>query len=148
MDLMQISLKTPRLLWLWSLYEPTFATGIMEKQVNATISLQYQRKRMPHPCETMTHCSCTTIYKCIAKLLANWMKEVLPHCISTNEAAFVNGRSAFDNILLAHELVHNYQRVSISPWSVIKIDLLKALVLLIGTLSSTCSWLLVSLRGM
>lgn len=42
-----------------------------------------------------------------------------------NQTAFISGRKISNNILLAHDLVHNYHRSGISPRSAIKIDLFK-----------------------
>ncbi|KAL4340704.1 hypothetical protein GQ457_08G031900 [Hibiscus cannabinus] len=49
---------------------------------------------------------CTVIYKTISKVLVNRMKYVLPNCISSTQAAFVQGHAITDIILDAHELVH------------------------------------------
>lgn len=96
----------------------------MDRQTNAIIlalipkraNARYLSKYRPISC-------CSTIYKCIAKLLANRLKEVLPGLISTNQADFSKGKHISDNILLAHELVYNYHRAGVSQRSAIKIDL-------------------------
>lgn len=104
-----------------------FHTGWMERQVNATIiSLIPKTNNASSIHDYRPISCCSTIYKCIAKILANRLREVLPLLISSNQAAFVRGRSISDNLLLAHELVHNYHRAAISPRSAIKIDLHKA----------------------
>lgn len=54
------------------------------------------------------------------------MKQILLGFINLNQSAFVEGRNISDNILLAHELVHNYHRPCVSAKSAIKIDLFKA----------------------
>lgn len=46
--------------------------------------------------------------------------------MSLNQIAFMKGRRVTDNVLLAHELICNYHRKSISPRVVVKIDLMKA----------------------
>lgn len=51
---------------------------------------------------------------------------MLPYLVGWNQSAFVQDRRISDNILLAHELVKNYQRKGLSPREVIKIDLRKA----------------------
>jgi len=69
---------------------------------------------------------CKTIYKCISKILASRMKTVIPYLISHNQGAFVASRHIVDNILLAHEIIKGYDRKSISPRCLLKIDIMKA----------------------
>ncbi|KAL4339540.1 hypothetical protein GQ457_08G031650 [Hibiscus cannabinus] len=71
---------------------------------------------------------CTVIYKMVSKVLVNRMKAILPHCISSAQAAFVQGRSITDNILVAHELVHTLHTLvsRSSQGAVFKLDMEKA----------------------
>nr|GEV03212.1 hypothetical protein [Tanacetum cinerariifolium] len=48
------------------------------------------------------------LFKCISKIIANRIKHSLKDLISSNQSAFVPGRSISDNILLTQELMHNY----------------------------------------
>ncbi|KAL4298226.1 hypothetical protein GQ457_12G014210 [Hibiscus cannabinus] len=56
------------------------------------------------------------------------MKTILPHCISSAQAAFVQGRAITDNILIAHELVHTLHSSASrsSQGAVFKLDMEKA----------------------
>ncbi|XP_038994730.1 uncharacterized protein LOC120118853 [Hibiscus syriacus] len=69
---------------------------------------------------------CSVIYKAITKIIVTRMTHFLPKIISSNQSAFVKGRSIIDNTLLAQEIVKGYGRKSISPRRALKIDLQKA----------------------
>jgi hypothetical protein len=41
------------------------------------------------------------IYKLVSKVLANKLKKILPHMISTNQSAFFSGKLITNNIIVA-----------------------------------------------
>ncbi|XP_058189268.1 uncharacterized protein LOC131306858 [Rhododendron vialii] len=71
---------------------------------------------------------CTTIYKVIAKVLANRLCQFLPSIISENQSAFVEGRQITDNVLIAHELTHyiRHKRSGTKGVAAFKLDMTKA----------------------
>ncbi|XP_062114237.1 uncharacterized protein LOC133825290 [Humulus lupulus] len=69
---------------------------------------------------------CSTLYKCMAKLICKRLALVLPDLIQPNQGAFVKGRFIAHNIMIFQDLIKNYGRASTSPRCAIKIDLSKA----------------------
>src|SRR4051812_42774215 len=65
------------------------------------------------------------MYKFISKCLANRLQKVIGYLISSSQSAFIKGRSITDNILLAHELVRNFNR-KYGRRCCLKLDLRKA----------------------
>lgn len=69
---------------------------------------------------------CNTIYKCIAKIPANRLKKCLPSLISWNKSVFVEGRRIIDDILLAQEVVKDYEKLKGKARCTLEIDIMKA----------------------
>lgn len=71
---------------------------------------------------------CNVMYKILAKVLANRLKQILPDIISENQSAFVPGRNISDNVLIAFETIHSMkQKKSGSEGGVaLKLDISKA----------------------
>jgi hypothetical protein len=71
---------------------------------------------------------CNVLYKIIAKVLANRLKQVLPKCVSHHQSAFVPERSILDNAMVAIEVVH-YMRTKTTGKAgcvALKLDISKA----------------------
>ncbi|PKU59509.1 hypothetical protein MA16_Dca028431 [Dendrobium catenatum] len=69
---------------------------------------------------------CTFFNKLIAKIIASRLTLILPKIISPNQIGFVKGRSIFDNILLAQEMVHDINAKIICGNILHKLDITKA----------------------
>uniref|UniRef100_A0A803PDE7 Reverse transcriptase domain-containing protein n=1 Tax=Cannabis sativa TaxID=3483 RepID=A0A803PDE7_CANSA len=71
---------------------------------------------------------CSTLYKIVAKIIANRLKVVLGSIISPNQGAFLSERIIFDNIFIAQEIVHviNHQKQGKLGWVGLKRDMEKA----------------------
>ncbi|XP_062112930.1 uncharacterized protein LOC133824079 [Humulus lupulus] len=69
---------------------------------------------------------CTTIYKCISKMLCNRLNSILPLLINQNQGAFIKHRSLAHNVLILQDLLKGYNRKNISPRCLMKIDISKA----------------------
>ncbi|KAK3229959.1 hypothetical protein Dsin_001840 [Dipteronia sinensis] len=104
-----------------------FRYGHLLKELNATILALVPKVPNPSKMKDFRPISCcNTLYKIIAKIIANRIKPCLPHIISPSQSAFVAGRSIGDNILLAQELMRNYHKDIGSARLTLKVDLMKA----------------------
>ncbi|XP_062104132.1 uncharacterized protein LOC133815291 [Humulus lupulus] len=69
---------------------------------------------------------CSTLYKCMDKLICKRLAAVLPVIVHPNQGAFIQGRSIAHNIMICQDLIKNYGRVSTSSRCAIKKDLSKS----------------------
>uniref|UniRef100_A0A803PKG2 Reverse transcriptase domain-containing protein n=1 Tax=Cannabis sativa TaxID=3483 RepID=A0A803PKG2_CANSA len=71
---------------------------------------------------------CSTIYKVVAKSIANRLKTVLTSLISHNQGAFHSNRIIFNNILIANEVnnsINGHKNDKVG-WAALKLDMEKA----------------------
>ena len=66
-----------------------------------------------------------SIYKILAKVLANHLKEVLDQLISESQNSFVGGKQIIDSVLIANECVDSRVKSRI-PGVICKLDIEKA----------------------
>ena len=102
----------------WNIIGPTvikavkdfFRSGKILKQVNHTFITLIQKIDNPNSLNHFRPISlCTTIYKTIAKILTERLKNVIPKLIHPLQGAFVQGRTIQDNVLIAHEIFHSFR---------------------------------------
>ena len=87
------------------------STGAFPLDLNNTLIVLIPKCENPSSMKELKPISlCNVLYKLVAKVLANRMKDVLCRLISPSQAAFVPGRSIMDNILLASEVLHCLKR--------------------------------------
>ncbi|KAK3189547.1 hypothetical protein Dsin_029108 [Dipteronia sinensis] len=110
-----------------SVVQEFFRSGLLLKELNATILALVPKVPNPSRMKDFRPISCcNTLYKIIAKIIANRIKHCLPDIISPSQSAFVADRCIGDNILLVQELMRNYNKDARCPRLALKVDLIKA----------------------
>lgn len=68
---------------------------------------------------------CNVLYRILAKVLANRLKQVTSTCISPAQSAFVPGRQILDSVIIAHELIHalKNKRKGKNGFLILKLDM-------------------------
>jgi len=65
------------------------------------------------------------VYKVISKILANWIKRVLPSVIDIHQFEFLEGRGMLDSVLVANEIV-DFMKKEKKRSVLVKVDFEKA----------------------
>ena len=96
---------------IMKIFKDSFEKGVINKNMNNTyIALIAKRKDYSVPKDFRPISLTTSIYKIIAKTLANRLKLSLLNTISGNQLAFVKNHQMTDTILMANEVI-NYWKV-------------------------------------
>lgn len=104
-----------------------FKHGRMLKEVNRTHICLLQKHSNAERVEDFRPISlCNTMYKIIAKCLADHLKKYLPELISKNQSAYIAGRKIEDNIILAQELLKGFNQKQTANKLCVQIDISKA----------------------
>ena len=71
---------------------------------------------------------CNVLYKLMAKVLANKLKDILPRLISEIQSTFVLGRSITDNVLVTFKVIHHMKNKARDTEGevALKLDIIKA----------------------
>lgn len=89
-----------------NMFHDFFQNNIVNRAMNATFIALIPKKFAPQRVNDFRPISLTTsIYKLLAKVLAECLKRVLPYTISQHQSAFVNERQITDPILIVNEVV-------------------------------------------
>lgn len=105
----------------------SFENRSLLKQLNSTTLTLIPKTQNPTMLKDFRPISCvSTVYKIIAKILANRLKLILPSIIAENQSAFVEGRGISDSIFLAQKLLNGYHLKNSPPRIAIKVDIMKA----------------------
>uniref|UniRef100_A0A803PM67 Reverse transcriptase domain-containing protein n=1 Tax=Cannabis sativa TaxID=3483 RepID=A0A803PM67_CANSA len=103
-----------------------FSTRAIPVQFNETMISLVPKVEIPQKeIDYRPIACCSTIYKCITKLICKRLAEVLPDSVPQNQGAFIN-RSIAHNILIFQDLIKSYGKKGVSLRCAIKIDLSKA----------------------
>ncbi|KAG7576108.1 hypothetical protein ISN45_Aa03g005410 [Arabidopsis thaliana x Arabidopsis arenosa] len=85
-----------------------FQSGVLPEDWNHTHLCLIPKISTPQRMSDLRPISlCSVLYKIISKILSSRLKQHLPAIISPTQSAFVAARLVSDNILIAHEIVHN-----------------------------------------
>uniref|UniRef100_A0A803PAZ3 Reverse transcriptase domain-containing protein n=1 Tax=Cannabis sativa TaxID=3483 RepID=A0A803PAZ3_CANSA len=106
--------------------ESFFITGSMPQELHATmLTLIPKTEKTTKAVEYKLIACCTTVYKCVSKLLCIRLSQVLPLIINQNQGACVQGRSIAHNVMILQDILKNYNRKNISPRCTLKVDISK-----------------------
>ncbi|KAL4302194.1 hypothetical protein GQ457_10G025130 [Hibiscus cannabinus] len=84
-----------------------FSSCSLPAAFNSTILTLVPKVEVPaHATDFRPIACCSTIYKCITKILTNRLKSCLPSVILPNQSAFLQGRDLVENVLLAQEIIN------------------------------------------
>ncbi|XP_059639948.1 uncharacterized protein LOC132282327 [Cornus florida] len=104
-----------------------FVNGKLLKEVNNFYIALVPKTSNPTTLNDFRPISCcNTLYKCIAKLIANKLKNVLPSIIDSFQNAFIKGKHIGDSVLLAQKLLQGYHKQLTPPRGAMKVDFMKA----------------------
>lgn len=104
-----------------------FTSSRMLKRFNATTVALIPKVNGSDRLSQFRHISlCSTVYKVIAWIIKNRLRRIIPEAVQLNQAEFVQRRLLYENVLLASELVTNFDEPTDTTRGCLKVDLSKA----------------------
>ncbi|XP_062114324.1 uncharacterized protein LOC133825389 [Humulus lupulus] len=104
-----------------------FEIGFIPQSLNDTLLVMILKVDQPSTAADFRPIACcTTIYKCISKMLCSRLVTILPLLINSNQGAFIKHRTLAYNVLIFQDLIMGYNRKNSSPRCAMKIDLSKS----------------------
>lgn len=92
-----------------------FISGKLPNNFASTLLVLIPKK--DHPSNAKDYrpiACCSTVYKCISKLLCKILSTVLPVIVRENQGAFIKGRSIAHNVLILQDILRLYGRKNTS----------------------------------
>lgn len=106
-----------------------FERGVLPKEWNYTHLCLIPKILEPKSVSDLRPISlCSVIYKTVSKIMVARLKPWMQELISSSQSAFVSERQIFDNITIAHEMLHSLGKREdrAAEWMVVKTDMSKA----------------------
>ena len=104
-----------------------FLTWILSKGFNATtLTLIPKVTGADRLTQFRPVACCTTIYKVITRLISRRLKLFMDQAVQANQVGFIKGRLLCENVLLASELVDNFQAEGETTRGCLQVDISKA----------------------
>lgn len=104
-----------------------FVTPELSRQVNSTvIALLPKVTGAANLSEFRPISLCNTVYKVISKIIGARLKRLTPLVVQRNQVGFVKGRLLCENVLLASELVSEFNKPGTTSRGCLQIDITKA----------------------
>lgn len=104
-----------------------FVNPVLSRQVNSTvIALLPKVPGAARLSEFRPISLCNTVYKIIYKLIGNRLRLITPLAVQRNQVGFISGRLLCENVLLASELVTDFNKPGEVSRGCLQIDITKA----------------------